>query len=69
VDAPPAIAVRVNVAGKTVIPALIDPHVHIGHGEYVSWGALNYTSRNGSIIFGGQRLGYSRHAVSCHQSA
>ena len=43
---PPAGAIRVNLAGKTVMPALINVHVHIGYEKYTSWGARNYTAEN-----------------------
>ena len=39
-------ATRVNLAGKTVMPALINVHVHIGYEKYTSWGAQNYTAEN-----------------------
>jgi imidazolonepropionase-like amidohydrolase len=39
-------ALRVNLAGKTVMPAMINAHVHIGYEGYTSWGAQNYTSEN-----------------------
>lgn len=42
----PAGAVRVNVAGRTVMPALVNAHVHIGYEGYTSWGAANYTPAN-----------------------
>ena len=42
----PAGATRVNLAGKTVMPALINVHVHIGYEKYTSWGAKNYTADN-----------------------
>ena len=42
----PAGATRVDLTGKTVIPALIDTHVHIGYEKYASWGAQNYTAEN-----------------------
>jgi imidazolonepropionase-like amidohydrolase len=42
----PAGATRVNLAGKTVMPALINVHVHIGYEKYTSWGAQNYTAEN-----------------------
>ena len=42
----PADAVRVNLAGKTIIPALINVHTHIGYEGYTSWGAQNYTEKN-----------------------
>ena len=42
----PAGATRVNLTGKTVMPALINVHVHIGYEKYTSWGAQNYTAEN-----------------------
>ncbi len=44
--AAPAGATRVSLAGKTVMPALINVHVHIGYEKYTSWGAQNYTAEN-----------------------
>jgi imidazolonepropionase-like amidohydrolase len=37
---------RVDLAGKTVMPAMINVHVHIGYEGYTSWGAQNYTPQN-----------------------
>ena len=37
---------RVDLTGKTVMPAMIDTHVHIGYEGYSSWGAENYTPAN-----------------------
>src|SRR5262249_17226036 len=45
VNAPPG-ARRVDLAGKTVMPAMINVHVHIGYEAYTSWGAENYTPQN-----------------------
>lgn len=42
----PAGATRVNLAGRTVMPALVNAHVHIGYEGYTSWGAQNYTPAN-----------------------
>ena len=42
----PAGATRVNLAGKTVMPAMINVHVHIGYEKYTTWGAQNYTAEN-----------------------
>ena len=42
----PAGAARVNLSGKTVIPGMINVHVHIGYEGYTSWGAENYTPQN-----------------------
>jgi len=45
VKAPPG-AARVDLAGKTVMPAMINVHVHIGYEGYTTWGAENYTAQN-----------------------
>ena len=42
----PAGTTRVDLSGKTVMPALINAHVHIGYEGYTSWGAENYTPQN-----------------------
>jgi imidazolonepropionase-like amidohydrolase len=42
----PANAAHTNLAGKSVMPALINVHVHIGYEGYTSWGAQNYTEAN-----------------------
>ena len=42
----PAGATRVNLTGKTVMPAMINVHVHIGYEGYSTWGAENYTPEN-----------------------
>ena len=42
----PAGASRVDVSGKTVMPAMINAHVHIGYEGYTSWSAENYTAQN-----------------------
>jgi imidazolonepropionase-like amidohydrolase len=39
-------AARVDLTGKTVMPTLINVHVHIGYEGYTSWGARNYTPEN-----------------------
>src|SRR5262245_32787686 len=44
--ATPAAAVRVDLTGKTVMPAMINVHVHIGYEGYTSWGADRYTPQN-----------------------
>ena len=36
----------VDLSGKTVIPALIDVHAHLGYEGYESWGAANYSRDN-----------------------
>ena len=45
VTAPPG-ATSIDLAGKTVIPALIDIHMHIGYEGYMSWGSENYSREN-----------------------
>jgi len=42
----PAGAAHVNLSGKTVMPGMINVHVHIGYEGYTSWGAENYTAQN-----------------------
>jgi imidazolonepropionase-like amidohydrolase len=42
----PAGATRVDLTGKTVMPTLVNIHVHIGYEGYTSWGAENYTPQN-----------------------
>lgn len=42
----PAGAVRIDLAGKTVIPALIDAHSHIGYMKDLTSGPQNYTREN-----------------------
>ena len=44
--AAPAGAARVDLSGKTVMPAMINAHVHIGYEGYTTWGAENYTAQN-----------------------
>jgi imidazolonepropionase-like amidohydrolase len=36
----------VDLTGKTVIPAMIDAHAHLGYEGYTSWGAEHYTREN-----------------------
>ena len=45
VKAPPG-AARVDLTGKTVMPALNNVHIHIGYEGYVSWSAENHTAAN-----------------------
>src|SRR6187397_3439151 len=45
VQAPPG-AARVDLSGKTVIPALVDGHSHIGYMKNLTSGAQNYTRDN-----------------------
>ena len=39
-------APTVDLSGKTVIPALIDVHAHLGYEGYESWSAANYSRDN-----------------------
>ena len=45
VTAPPG-ATTIDLAGKTIIPALIDAHAHLGYEGYTSWGSQNYSREN-----------------------
>jgi imidazolonepropionase-like amidohydrolase len=36
----------VNLSGKTVLPALVNAHVHIGYEGYTTWRPENYTPQN-----------------------
>jgi imidazolonepropionase-like amidohydrolase len=42
----PAGAARVDLSGKTVMPALIDPHVHLGYQKDLVYSAANFTREN-----------------------
>ena len=42
----PAGAARVDLSGKTVIPALVDAHSHIGYMKNLTSGPQNYTREN-----------------------
>jgi imidazolonepropionase-like amidohydrolase len=42
----PAGAAVVNVKGKSIIPALVNAHTHLGWEKYTSWGARNFTRDN-----------------------
>lgn len=37
---------RVDLTGKTIIPALINVHAHMGYEGYTTWGAPNHTPEN-----------------------
>ena len=43
--APPG-AISIDLTGKTIIPALIDAHAHLGYEGYTSWGSQNYSREN-----------------------
>ena len=43
---PPAGAMRVDLTGKTVMPAMNNIHVHIGYEGFVSWSVENHTPEN-----------------------
>jgi imidazolonepropionase-like amidohydrolase len=45
VTVPPG-ATRVDVAGKTIMPAMINVHAHMGYEAYSSWSARNHTAAN-----------------------
>jgi imidazolonepropionase-like amidohydrolase len=42
----PSGAVRVDLTGKTVMPALNNAHLHIGYEGYVSWSMENHSPEN-----------------------
>ena len=42
----PAGAARIDLTGKTVMPALNNIHLHIGYEGFVSWGVENHTPEN-----------------------
>lgn len=42
----PAGAQRVDLSGKTVMPAMVNAHVHIGYEGYTTWAARNHTPAN-----------------------
>jgi imidazolonepropionase-like amidohydrolase len=42
----PAEAAHVNLAGKTVMPALVDAHVHLGYRKGTTFAADNFTREN-----------------------
>ncbi|HET9948154.1 MAG TPA: amidohydrolase family protein [Longimicrobiales bacterium] len=39
-------AARVDLSGRTVTPALVDAHAHLGYEGYTTWGADAYTRDN-----------------------
>ena len=42
----PAGAARVDLAGKTIMPAMINVHAHMGYEGYTTWSARNHTAAN-----------------------
>jgi imidazolonepropionase-like amidohydrolase len=42
----PGGVVRVDVSGKTIMPAMINVHAHMGYEAYTTWGAHNHTAEN-----------------------
>jgi imidazolonepropionase-like amidohydrolase len=42
----PSGTVRIDLSGKTVMPALVNVHVHIGYEGYSTWQAANHTPAN-----------------------
>jgi imidazolonepropionase-like amidohydrolase len=60
----PAGASRVNLAGKTVMPAIIDAHGHLGYRRGASFRVENYTREN--LIDHLNRLAY--HGVAAFMS-
>src|SRR5215218_6969178 len=42
----PAGAIRIDLSGKTIMPAMINVHAHMGYEAYTSWGARNHTAAN-----------------------
>ena len=43
---PPADAIRIDLEGKTIVPAFVDAHTHLGYEGYTAWGAGSYTREN-----------------------
>ena len=39
-------ATRIDLTGKTIMPAMINVHVHMGYEAYTTWGARNHTAAN-----------------------
>ncbi len=52
----PAGGERVDLAGKTVMPTLVDAHLHVGYENMNSWQAENYTREN--VVDTLERLAY-----------
>ena len=45
VTLPPGV-VRIDATGKTIMPAMINVHAHMGYEAYTTWGAHNHTAEN-----------------------
>ncbi len=60
----PADAVRVDLTGKTIMPALVDAHSHIGYMKELTSGPQNYTREH--ILDHMHRFAY--HGVSASQA-
>ena len=43
---PPPGAIVVDLTGRTVMPALVNTHAHLGWERYTSWGSGNFTREN-----------------------
>jgi imidazolonepropionase-like amidohydrolase len=39
-------ATRIDLSGKTIMPAMINVHAHMGYEAYTSWGARHHTAAN-----------------------
>jgi len=44
--AAPADGLTIDVKGKTVMPAIVNAHSHLGWEKYTSWGSQNFTREN-----------------------
>jgi imidazolonepropionase-like amidohydrolase len=44
--AAPSGTIRLDVRGKTIMPAIVNAHTHLGWEKYTSWGAQNFTRDN-----------------------
>jgi len=42
----PSGATRINATGKTIMPAMINVHAHVGYEGYTTWGARNHIVEN-----------------------
>src|SRR5438128_762186 len=42
----PRNATRIDATGKTIMPALVEAHMHMGYENASSWRAENYTREN-----------------------